>query len=104
MAEVEAEAFLLGHWKNFEELEETLNLDELYAVVAAKRKIQGEIEERAMEFYAAFKGVDLKQNKRASDEKFAEVEARAQARLAGLSPDEIEAKEFADLGIDFEVN
>lgn len=52
---MEAEVFLLGHWKNFQELEDNLSLEELQATLDAIRKK----EEREREFLAALNGVDL---------------------------------------------
>lgn len=97
---MEAEAFLSGQWKNFIELEETLSLPELDAVVKASR----DKERRLMKFYAAFKGVNLDEQEGAA-ERFEEIQRRAEARLAGKSPEEVdEASEpsFEELGIEFE--
>ena len=76
LVSLESEVFLLGHWKNFEELEENLSIDELNAVLNASRKK----EEREMRFLAAVNGVDLEdkeqeditalQGRRAGDEGF----------------------------------
>jgi hypothetical protein len=55
LAALEAEAFLLGIWKDFAELEESLSMDELTAVLEASRDHTHE--ER--KFFAALKGVDL---------------------------------------------
>jgi hypothetical protein len=46
---------LLGHWKNFDELESNLSLDELTALLNASR----EKEDREMRFLAAVNGVEL---------------------------------------------
>lgn len=47
--------FLLGHWQNYEELEETLSLPELMATLTAAQ----EAEYRRNKFMAALKGIDL---------------------------------------------
>ena len=52
---LEAEAFLIGSWKNIEELETSLCLAELMALVEAKR----EQDYNNKKFAAALKGVDL---------------------------------------------
>lgn len=54
---MESEVFLAGHWKNFDELEESLSINELNALVKALR----EKEERSMKFHAAINGVDLEE-------------------------------------------
>jgi hypothetical protein len=46
---------LLGHWKNFDELEENLSLEELNALLEATRKKDYEDKK----FMAAIQGVDL---------------------------------------------
>lgn len=101
MAVIEGEALLVGSWKNVEDLEESLSLEELEAVIAAAR----EKEQRLMRFYAAFKGVDLdKQSQEDADERLRQIERRAKARIAGLSDEEVEKAaepSFAEFGIDF---
>lgn len=93
----------MGKWKNIEELEECLTLEELELIIKASR----EKEERFMKFYAAFKGVDLDESDREeAEERFKKAQRRAEARLAGLSDEEIEAQqeisEFADFGLEVE--
>jgi hypothetical protein len=46
---------LLGHWKNYDELESNLSLDELMATVNASR----EKEKREREILAAVNGIDM---------------------------------------------
>jgi hypothetical protein len=46
---------LLGHWKNFDELESSLSIDELNAILNASREKQ----ERDMKFQAAINGIDV---------------------------------------------
>ncbi len=46
---------LLGHWSNFEDLEEKLSLEELFAILDAIRAT----EYRKMKFQASLKGIDL---------------------------------------------
>ena len=49
---------MLGHWKNFDELESNLSIDELMAVIKASR----EKENRNNKFLAAINGVDLEES------------------------------------------
>ena len=101
MAKLEGEALTLGPWKNIEELEATLSLEELDAIISASR----EKEKRLMTFYAAFKGVDLdKETGEGAEERLRQIERRAKARIAGLSEEEVERaveSNFDDFGIDF---
>lgn len=62
---MESEVFLLGHWKNFDELESSLSVDELSAILDASR----EREKRGNKFLAAINGVDLEaeENKEPQD-------------------------------------
>ena len=46
---------MLGHWKNYDELESSLSLDELMATLNAAR----EKDHRDKKFLAAMQGVDL---------------------------------------------
>ena len=52
---MESEAFLLGHWKNFDELESSLSLEELTALIDFSRK--KDLEDKR--FSAALQGVEL---------------------------------------------
>lgn len=50
-----AEAFPLGHWKNFREMEVSLTLEELYLLL----EVNNEGEYNRRKFAAALKGIDL---------------------------------------------
>jgi hypothetical protein len=63
LAKLESEAFLLGIWKDFEELETSLSMPELTAVLSAKR--EDSYEEK--KFLAAIQGVDIEKNKNESN-------------------------------------
>ena len=55
LAELEAELFLLGIWKDYEELETSLSMPELAATLNAKR----ENDYNEKKFLAAIQGIDL---------------------------------------------
>ena len=55
LAKLEAEAFLIGIWKDYDELELSLSLPELTATLEAKR----DIDYQEKKFFAAIQGVDL---------------------------------------------
>jgi len=89
---------LLGHWKDYEELEENISMPELTATLKAIYKV----ENRKNKFLAAMQGVDLDSDSSSdSTDKpstFQEVKARAISKLTnnedlagaaelGLSPD-----------------
>jgi hypothetical protein len=55
LAKLESEAFLLGIWKDYEDLESSISLPELTAILEAKR----EEDYNNKKFLAAIQGVDL---------------------------------------------
>jgi hypothetical protein len=55
LAKLEAEVFLLGIWKDYEELEVSLSMPELLATLSAKR----DLDYQEKKFLAAMQGVDL---------------------------------------------
>lgn len=98
MAELEAEAFLLGHWENFEDMEIKLSLPELNAILDAARKQEHE----RRKFTAALKGVDLDESgtKETNEERFERIKRQAEAKASGKSETEIE---FNELGFGVEI-
>jgi len=93
---------LLGIWKNIEDLEENINLEELNTIL----KSQHEKERNNQRFLAALKGITLDED---AKERFEAVQARAEARLAGEIPaakednnEPMGADDLAVHGIDFE--
>ena len=55
LAKIESEVFLLGIWKDYSELEESLSLSEIIAIISSKR----ELDYQEKKFFAAIQGVDL---------------------------------------------
>lgn len=55
LAKLEAEVFLLGIWKDYEELETSLSMPELTSTLSSKR----ELEYQEKKFLAAIQGIDL---------------------------------------------
>jgi len=60
LVKLESEAFLLGIWKDYEDLETSLSMPELMATLSSKREL--DYEEK--KFLAAIQGVDLDANSR----------------------------------------
>ena len=58
LAKIESEVFLLGIWKDYKELEESLSMPELMATLSSRREL--DYEEK--KFLAAIQGVDLDKN------------------------------------------
>lgn len=89
---------LLGMYKNFDELEDSITLDELEALLTEVR----EREFRAQKFAAALKGIDLdgeSEEYEDAEDRMELIKARVDARLNGEDPEEAE---FGFFGIDFE--
>jgi len=59
LAKLESETFLLGNWKDYEDLETCLSLPELVAILEAKR----DLDYQEKKFLAAIQGVDLDADK-----------------------------------------
>jgi hypothetical protein len=57
LAKLESEVFLLGIWKDYKELEESLSLSEIMAIISSKR----ELDYQEKKFFAAIQGVDLEE-------------------------------------------
>ena len=55
LAKLESEVFLLGIWKDYNELEESLSLSEIKAIISSKR----DLDYQEKKFFAAIQGVDL---------------------------------------------
>ena len=78
------EVFLLGHWKDYDELESSLSMPEL----AATLKAIYDTENRRQKFMAALQGVDIEKDsspavENASVPTVEQIQARAMARLSG---------------------
>jgi hypothetical protein len=64
LAKLEAEAFLIGIWKDYDELEQYLSMPELTATIKIKR----ELDYSDKKFSAAMQGVDLDKNSGSGNE------------------------------------
>jgi len=99
LAEIEAEIFLeVGNWKNFDELEDSINIEEL----AALRKVINKREHQRNTFAAALKGIKLDDpEKNEYDKAMADINRRAQMRMDGLEldDDQLDKAELGGLGI-----
>lgn len=86
---------MLGHWKNFEELETALSLQELEALLEASRKIQHE----QNKFLAALKGINLNESTAAEDRVQA-IKDRVAAQQEGMDE---ESYAWKQAGLGFEI-
>lgn len=60
LSKLESEVFLIGAWKNYEELESSISMPELVSILENKR----ELDYADKKFNAAIQGVDLDENKK----------------------------------------
>lgn len=100
--------FLLGHWRDYDELESSLSMPELMHTVEAMHRV----EKRKQKFMAALQGIDIdkdestpEQPKRTGPVTLEEVQARAVARLTG---DVVGAQAIAqgitpEMGLQYEI-
>jgi len=72
LAQLESEVFLLGIWKDYEELESSLSMPELTSVLTAKR----EDDYNHKKFLAAIQGVDLDKQSGKSSNAWEDMKAR----------------------------
>jgi hypothetical protein len=80
LAQLESEVFLLGIWKDYEELETSLSMPELVATLESKR----ELDYQEKKFLAAMQGVDLDEQ---SGKKNAWEEMKARVFSGGQASD-----------------
>lgn len=88
---------MLGHWRNIADLEESLNLPELQAILDAAREQR--YEDR--KFSAALKGINLDEGNNDSEERFNAVQRRVDEKLHGKK--NVEQRDLDELAFDFEV-
>ena len=84
LAKLESEVFLLGIWKNYEELEESMSLPEISALLESKR----EIDFNDKKFYASIQGVDLDAGN-AEPDAWEKLKARVASRGQTEDPNDI---------------
>jgi hypothetical protein len=79
-----AEVFLLGHWKDYDELESTLSMPELLLTLEAQRKVKW----REYKFHAALQGVSLPDDDEGPEKQrtFEDIKRDAMIRASGGDP------------------
>ena len=85
LAELEAEAFLLGIWKNFDELEESVSMPELIQILEQKR--DNDYNDR--KFFAAIQGVDLDKHAKQTSDPWEEMKSRVFSGGQSSDPNDI---------------
>ncbi len=84
LAKLESEAFLIGIWKDYEELEHSLSMPELTATIKIKR----ELDYSDKKFAAAMQGVDLDKNS-GNNNAWEDMKARVFSKGAASSGNDI---------------
>jgi hypothetical protein len=78
---LESEAFLLGIWKNYDELESSICLSELMAILEQKR----ELDYQDKKFTASLKGIDLDEAVgKTEEDPWEAMKARVAAQASGI--------------------
>lgn len=84
LAEIEAEVFLLGIWKDYEELEDSMSMPEILATLGAKR----DLDYQEKKFLAAMQGVDLDKQAGKANE-WEEMKARVFSNNGTKDPNDV---------------
>ena len=86
LAKLESEVFLIGIWKDYEELETSLSMPELLLTLSSKREL--DYEEK--KFFAAIQGVDLdKESGVDTSNAWEEMKARVYSKGKSSDPNDI---------------
>lgn len=84
LAKLESEVFLLGIWKNYEDLETSISMPELIVTLGARR----DLDYQEKKFLAAMQGVDLDKQSGRNDE-WEEMKARVFSGGKTSNPNDI---------------
>jgi hypothetical protein len=85
LGSLEAEAFLIGSWKNFDDLELSISMSELIAIIEKMR----DLDYNEKKFLAAMQGVDLDQESGKSANAWEEMKARVFSGGGTSDPNDI---------------
>ena len=112
LVKLESELFLLGIWKNYDELESNISMPEMMAILESRR----ELDYNEKKFLAAMQGVDLDEASGAKEEDpWEAMKARVASQVSGIGngdPNDItslqgqKAQQYGfgiGMGLDYEV-
>ena len=87
LAKLEAEIFLIGSWKNYKDLEQSICMSELMATIESKR----DLDYQEKKFFAAIQGVDLDKESGASrgQKEWEDMKARVFSKGATSNSDDV---------------
>lgn len=112
LVKLESELFLLGIWKNYDELESSISMPEMMAILESRR----ELDYNEKKFLAAMQGVDLDETSgKKEEDPWEAMKARVAAQVSGIGngdPNDItslqgqKAQQYGfgiGMGLDYEV-
>ena len=76
----ETQAFLLGIWKNFDELESSISLPELTQILS----VNNEMQYSDRKFFAAIQGIDIDGGSKKEEDPWEAMKARVAAKTSGI--------------------
>jgi len=76
LVKLESEVFTLGIWKNYDDLEVSISMPELMAIIAGRREL--DYEEK--KFLAAIQGIDIEKNQEKGQKEWEDLKARVFSR------------------------
>lgn len=85
LVDLEAEAFMAGSWKSFDELEASITMPELIKIIETKR----DLENNQRKFDAALQGIDLDKEEGKNSNAWEEMKARVFSGGATNNPNDI---------------
>ncbi len=85
LLKLESEVFMLGIWKNYDEMESSISMPELLATLSSKR----ELDYQEKKFLAAIQGVDLDGEKEKGQNAWEKMKAKVFSGGATSDPDDV---------------
>lgn len=107
LVKLESEVFTLGIWKNYDELESSISMPELMAIISGRREL--DYEEK--KFLAAIQGVDIEKNEERGQKQWEDLKARVFSKgqatdsndiLALQGQNAVQAGFGINMGLDYE--
>jgi hypothetical protein len=81
LAKLESEIFILGMWKNYDELESNISMPEIMAILESRR----ELDYNEKKFLAAMQGVDLDEaSGKQEEDPWEAMKARVESKISGI--------------------
>lgn len=85
LLKLESEVFMLGIWKNYDEMETSISMPELLATLSSKR----ELDYQEKKFLAAIQGVDLDGEKEKGQNAWEKMKAKVFSKGQTSDPDDV---------------